>query len=122
MTEQALDGVIFAWMEQGMEGTVWAFQDERHVAVDENGEPKWSYSGLHVLENGDHLIVFDIDGSIRWQGVVDLDMQVGRDPKHGMQTIRGTSVLGVQRGIAPETWARMFLDEPQVRLIKARFS
>ncbi len=42
-----VEGVLFGWIETGLEGTVWALQADNDPG----------YDGLFVLDEGDHLVI-----------------------------------------------------------------
>lgn len=123
MTE--IHGIAFDWFETGTEGVVWVVQDERHISTKEDGSPSWSYDGLKVLRDGDHLTLYAKDGSVTWEGVIDFDMEIGytpypMNPEYGQQAIDGWWVHGVQRGINPSMWLQWFRDNPRAKLIPRR--
>lgn len=51
-------GLTHFHAETGTEGGYWAVQDARAMGEREDGSPKWSYAGLHLLETGDHLTIY----------------------------------------------------------------
>jgi hypothetical protein len=67
-------GTLFLWSETGTEGGYWALQDERFISPPTEDWPheSWSYDGLMVLKDGDHLKIFAPDGSIYWEGYIQL--------------------------------------------------
>src|SRR5690606_16281843 len=85
-----VDGVLTAFFETGTEGIVWSVYDESMNK--ENGYR--SYDGLHCLEKGDVLKVFN-DASCKdvlWEGKVDLEFKTNwhsynnpQFPKAGQQ-------------------------------------
>jgi hypothetical protein len=82
------------------EGVVaWAFQED--VPPGYVCEP---YEGIYILKNGDQLKVFRPDGSVLWQGTIDLELLPGRfgpgDPKFGQYCQRGCTLRS--------QWAHMF--------------
>lgn len=132
-------GVLTFHSETGTEGGYWAFQDENFIGLESadrvcddcgrvwmEGRPEpdgnhawkplfpdgmWSYEGLHILESGDRLTVYDpADPALTvWEGVVELDTQ---DP-YGSQSqdLHGLAIHSVPRGISLEQWGVFFRDE-----------
>lgn len=101
-----VNGILDPFFETGTEGVVWAVDDPR----------KHGYDGLNYLENGDRLVVFEVDGvTIRWEGKVGLEYKrrwrpYPMNPEYGQQEVLGMWVHGFQRDLDPEVWARMFFD------------
>ena len=96
-------GFLEGFWETGTEGVWWTLEEE----------PFKGYEGLHTLENGDELIVFNADGSVLWQGIIDLEYETGyipypTNPQYGQQAALGFWVHGCQRGFAIDDWAYMF--------------
>jgi hypothetical protein len=99
-------GFLEAYFETGTEGVIWSVLDP--------GLP--GYDGLHTLEDGDELHVLDGTGGILWEGVVRLDRYTGRLPRWPggepvQQAVLGLWVHGLQEGMDPEAWGRMFTEE-----------
>jgi hypothetical protein len=97
-------GLGEAFWETGTEGVFWAVQDEAHPA---------GYDGLHILENGDYLTIFDrVDRSkILWRGEIILEFESHRETnEYGYcgQAIFGRWVHGLQRTRDVEEWATYF--------------
>lgn len=66
-----------------------------------------SYEGLLRLENGDHLRIFDKDGTtVRWEGDINLE----RLPLF-THDVMGLWVNQRQQGVDEDTWATMFFEE-----------
>jgi hypothetical protein len=65
-----VDGRLEPFYETGTEGVIWA--------VYEDG--KSGYEGLHLMEDGDHLTVWNDEGVVIFQGKIDLDREVGWMP------------------------------------------
>lgn len=98
-------GFLEPFFETGTEGVVWSLQDP--------GLP--GYDGLDPLEDGDELHVLDDTGGTLWDGIVRLDFLTGRLPRWAggepvQQAVLGYWVRGVQEGMDPEAWGRMFFD------------
>lgn len=86
---------------------------ECYVAGEHVWEPEfptgmWSYEGLHVLKNGDHLRVFDKDDPTKliWEGDIQLD-PVGLFQEHAYNFW----IHADQHGQDREAWAALFLEE-----------
>lgn len=99
-----ISGILEGFWETGTEGVLWSLCEE----------PPRGYDGLHILENGDQLTVFNEDGSVLWQGVIDLEYETGyrpfpQNPEYGQQAALGYWVHGCQRGFAIDDWAYMFM-------------
>lgn len=101
-----VSGVLDPFFETGTEGVIWSVYDPR----------KGGYDGLNCLKDGDHLTVFEPDGeTVRWQGVVKLEYKrrfrpYPANPQYGQQEVLGFWVHGLQEGLAPTVWAKMFFD------------
>ena len=98
-----MEGFLTAYAETGTEGVHWALEED----------PFWSHQPLHVLKNGDHLTVYNDDGSVLWDGIIDLEYKTGyqrypRNPEHGQQAVFNHWVHGNQCGFRLEDWAAMF--------------
>jgi len=108
--EETLEGVLFFHSETGTEGGYWAFQDSRHIQ--ENGA-SWSYEGLHILENGDHLTIYHPDeGKEVWSGVINL-----KQYPLFTEDASGLWIHEEQIGIGRDVWAEYFFQEYPAKLI-----
>jgi 8-oxo-dGTP pyrophosphatase MutT (NUDIX family) len=97
-------GVIHGWFETGLEGVVWAFQDESGILPD----GRWSYDGLIPLERGDRLTILDDEGKVLWEGKVK--------PSKG--TVAGPyRTHWVQDGVDPKVWASWFCREQNLKAV-----
>lgn len=114
---EVLSGKLDAFYETGTEGVIWSF--------DEDG--KYGYDGLHCLEKGDIIKVFN-DASrkqVIFEGVIDLEYASRRrafllNPQYSGQEVFGYWVRGLQKGVDPETWARMFFDGKPAQLVRPK--
>ena len=112
-----LKGVLHFWSETGTEGGHWAFQDKNFIEPPTEDWPheKWSYEGLHVLENGDQLTIFSKDhGGVVWSGVIRLK-------QHPLftESARGMWIHTDQEGIDRNVWARWFMEGYPATLVKS---
>lgn len=113
---RVLKGRLEIFSEQGSEGAHWSFYEDG----------KTGYDGLHVLEKGDVLRVFN-DAARRellWQGTVDFDHDSEKQPRPLIGEVQwldkvGT-VHGLQKGIDKNDWADMFLAEKPAVLVPRR--
>ena len=112
---QVLYGVCHFHSETGTEGGYWAFQDEKFIFQDEHGRADWSYEGLHILEDGDWLTIFDPDDPDRvvWTGTIAL-IQLGLFTHHAF----GYWIHADQEGVDREVWAEWFLKEYPATLVR----
>lgn len=115
---RTIEGIIFPWVETGTEGVVWSLQESKYIS--EDGK-RWDYSGLNPLQDGDCLTVFNDDGSVRWEGTIKLEYERNYEPypmnpQYGQQAVNGWWVRGLQEGVDPEEWFRMFHDQPRAVL------
>lgn len=76
LDETEMRGICHFHSETGTEGGYWAFQDERHIKPPDADHPhgQWSYEGLHVLKDGDHLTILDKENGnqVLWSGKIRL--------------------------------------------------
>jgi hypothetical protein len=105
-------GVVHFYTETGTEGGYWAFQDERFITkVD---PPKWSYEGLHILKDGDHLTIFSKENpnEIVWDGTIQLR-------QHDLFTehASGLWIHADQVRVNRQTWSRWFFEGYPAQLI-----
>ena len=110
-------GVLEFWSETGTEGGFWAFQNEKFIKNRGTKNEQWSYDGLHVLENGDRLTIYDKNdlSKIVWRGVINL--------KHlplFTEDAYGYWIHDDQIGIARRKWARWFIENYPAILIPAK--
>lgn len=73
----------------------------------------WSYEGLHVLEDGDELTIYDKEDTekVVWQGTIALTpFSVFQDSAYGMW------IHNDQIGQERDLWARWFMNENPARL------
>jgi hypothetical protein len=109
MARKEIRGVLDGYFETGTEGVLWA--------VVENG--KAGYDALHILEDGDRLVVRD-GRKAEFEGIIKLDRKVGwaeypKNPGHGQQQALGMWVHGIQSGFEPDDWAGLFFRKRPLR-------
>jgi hypothetical protein len=104
-----IEGELDPFSEQGSEGTHWMLYDDRKDTGD-------GYHRLHTVDQGDYLVVLKKDGSVFWEGTV----KWATDTRHNMQTYlaRYGTVHGLQEGMHPEKWCKMFFDRLPAYIIK----
>lgn len=114
-SKKTLRGVCHLHSETGTEGGYWAFQDKRHIKK-VNGRESWSYDGLHILNDGDKLTIYDKKDTSRivWAGIIGLKLY----PVF-TQSAFNFWIHADQIGTPREIWARWFLDEYPAKLVKA---
>ncbi len=110
-------GVLHLHSETGTEGGFWAFQEAKYIKTDPTnptGE-SWSYEGLHILNDGDHLIIYDKDDvdKVVWNGVINLK-------QHPLFTehAQGLWIHADQNGIDRDTWSNWFFAGYPAELIR----
>lgn len=109
-----IKGKLDPFFETGTEGVIWS--------VYEDG--KEGYDGLHCLEDGDYLMVFNPDDdSLVWEGNVNLEYERNyrpypMNPKYGQQEVYGFWVHGLQENVEPEDWGTWFFKSYPANLIK----
>ncbi len=113
-----IKGKLDPFSETGTEGVIWAVYDDT----------KKGYDGLHCLEYGDYLTVFDPEDptKIVWKGTIDYDWERNRrpyplNPQYGQQEVGGMWVHGLQVDVEPNDWATWFFKTYPAELIKANF-
>ena len=91
---KTIKGKLHSYFETGTEGVYWAIQDEKYI-----GEPFWDMKGLNILENGDHLTIFEKGSkNVLWEGELKLSRMhkvIKTDP-HLVKTLEnGYSQLNI---------------------------
>lgn len=95
-------GKLFFYSETGTEGGLWAFQDEAFIFGNH-----WALEGLHVLENGDRLVICNPDSNeVIWEGEIKL-----RHFPPFTKEIDGLWVHDIQEGVDPQEWLSWFSQE-----------
>lgn len=94
-------------------------KEKPSCANDEHEEEigdSWSYEGLHILQNHDHLTIYHPDNNEEvWSGVINLE-------QFGLFTERalGMWIHADQIGIERDVWAKYFFKEYSARLLPAK--
>lgn len=100
------EGVIFPFFETGTEGLLWALQ--------QNGA--CGYEGLVCLGEGDLVTIHSPQGELLFEGLIKKDHQTGAIPRYEGDPCSQVTALGYwahwsQEGWAPDSWAKLFVDE-----------
>jgi hypothetical protein len=113
---RVLKGRLEIFSEQGSEGSHWSFYEDG----------KTGYDGLHALEKGDVLRIFNdaARSELLWQGEVDFDYTSEKQRRPLIGDVQwldkvGT-VHGLQKGVDKDVWADMFLAEKPAVLVPKR--
>ena len=111
-----IKGKCDPYFETGTEGVIWS--------VYEDG--KEGYDGLHCLNEGDYLTIFDPADSTKvvWEGNIDLEYERNylpfpMNPEYGQQAIMGMWVHGIQRNVEPDDWGTWFFKAYPAEVIKS---
>lgn len=114
--KEPIKGKLEPFFETGTEGVIWS--------VYEDGGK--GYDGLHCLDQGDYLTIFEDENKtkILWEGNVDLEYERNyrpfpMNPKYGQQEVLGFWVRGLQKDIEPDIWATWFFDHLPAELYKS---
>ena len=106
---EVLKGVISEFFETGTEGVLWSFCEDG----------KKGYNGLHILEAGDYLTIYDKRKKIIFEGKIKPDFEIGnkRIPhSNNWQPVAlGCWIRWTQKGFKPDDWAKLFFKKPPLR-------
>lgn len=106
-------GVLNLSYKSGLDGISWSIRDEIH-----------NEHNIFPLEENDHLIVYDMNGNIIWEGDIHYDLKqnshqrIVENNKITKQEVFGYWVKWLQKDESPENWAGMFFDHCKAKLIK----
>ncbi|MEM7346910.1 MAG: hypothetical protein AAF485_21945 [Chloroflexota bacterium] len=109
-----IQGWIAEYSAQGMEGETWLTIQDKSYSRDRQGG--WRLEGMCILEIGDQLTIFGLDGQLLWSGLIQP---------------RRTGFLGLKKTSpnhpdwSPETvdlvtWRRWFRHSPPLEAILIR--
>lgn len=78
----------------------------------------WSYEGLHILEDGDRLTIFDKQDpkKIVWEGVI----QLRQHELFTEATSNGMWIHADQEGVERAVWEKFFLEHYPAKLVVVR--
>ena len=100
-------GKLGWWFETGTEGVVWIFEID--------GREELGYDSFKTIKEGDHLIVYEADDSIIFDGRIVCDDKVGwkeysLNPGHGQPCVFNSLwIHWTQKGWQPDDWALLFM-------------
>lgn len=105
-------GILDEFFETGCEGLMWVLKKD--------GEK--GYEALEFLEAGDHLTIYNEDGSVLFEGKIVPDYEAGwqeypLNPGQGQPCALGFWIHWTQKGWKPDDWATLFIrgDKPSLR-------
>jgi hypothetical protein len=99
-----ISGFLCPYLQYGTDRILWSISEKSNL------DPE----GVISLQEDDHLIVFNRDGSVRWEGQIHLEYSRMDSPMQEYwtrQMIFGYVVHGFQSDCSPEAWATMFFAE-----------
>ena len=101
-------GLLDGFFETGSEGTHWVLNTGAGVQAKDYG--------LIFIKPGDHLKVFNEDGSVAFDGKIVPDYKTGwreypGNPGHGQQGVFECCwwIHWIQKGWRPDDWAKLFI-------------
>ncbi len=95
------------------EGILWAM---------ETGDVSVGYKGTIYIKRGDHLKIFDEQGRMIFDGIIELDFETGYDTATCRQRALGIWVHWIQKGWSPDDWGRLFLRRKNQPFLKAELT
>jgi hypothetical protein len=104
-----VEGYLNDWFNKGYESTYWA------ICLDDPKSQATSfYQQLFLLEKNDRLEVYDTDGKLVLDVIVDPDYEAGyspypQDPIYGQSMVSGLAIYWTQKGWNCDDWARLFI-------------
>ena len=101
---RTIRGPLLDFFETGSEGVIWMIDDENRRGRE----------ALEPICEGDHLTILDQMGKTLWRGTIHCDKKTGwrtypKNPEYGQQCALGHWIHWVQKGFAPDDWARYFI-------------
>lgn len=66
-----IEGKLFGWFETGLEGLVWALEQEGIAG----------YDGLFIIEEGDHLVISSPSGQVLFDDYIVTDTELGKEQR-----------------------------------------
>ena len=98
-----ITGILESFVETGTEGMVWMVYNNCP-----SFNPEFNnYERLYDINEGDHLTVYDVDGSIFWSGKIKFNKCHKPQFSHWFQS-----------GFTEDEWAEMFQFQPRCILEK----
>lgn len=106
-----ISGRLEPFFETGTEGVIWSVNDPSMPG----------YDGLWPLYNGDHLRIIGVHDETVWAGTIEFEYERNwqrfpYNPSHGQQAVNDFWVHGLERTLAPETWAAYFFEQYRAEL------
>lgn len=112
-----LEGLIFIWAEIIIDGGYWAFQDKKYIYPPNSDYPsyeRWSYKGLHVLENGDRLTIYSkTSDEVFWTGEIKFKPQ-----PFFKKSMCDFWIHNTPEGVELEKWIKWFRNNHPAKLVK----
>ncbi len=99
-------GWISDYSAQGMEGEIWQIFQDRAYAQDR--AQGWRPEGMHRLESGDRLTIFDDEGVVLWAG----RLAARRRNWYSHRKLFPGDPAWHPTGVAAETWQGWFQQKP----------
>ncbi len=99
-----IKGICVWFCETGLDA-VWALQDNKYIIRNSMGQEEWSYKGLHILEEGDYLVIYhpaDPD-EILWEGLISETEPLINKPESANALNHPKNL-----GISLEKWNKFF--------------
>jgi hypothetical protein len=94
-----INGVCFLYTQTATVGACWAVQEDRYPAS----------VGLRLLDDGDDLTVYAVDGSVLRNGIIHQDTTIGLLEGRNHPYVNGIWVQWVQAGMDPKAWRELFV-------------
>lgn len=86
------------------------------------GDGYGGHRRVHEIKEGDHLIVFRLDGTVHFSGYIKKDTEIASIPRPNhpelpQQFALGCWVYWIQEGWNPDEWALLFFQEYRAELL-----